>query len=71
MCSKLIKNPSFNKRSKHIQVKYQLIREMVEEGLIDVKYLSSSQMLADVLTKSLSKVKHTKFVTEMGVLPIV
>lgn len=50
---KLINNPIYHKRTKHIDVKYNFIREKVEAGLIKIKYISSSNQLADILTKSL------------------
>lgn len=50
---KLIHNPVFHKRSKHIDVRYNFIREKVESNLIRIKYVESSSQLADFLTKAL------------------
>lgn len=50
---KLIHNPVFHKRSKHIDIKYNFIRENVEAKIIDIKYVESSRQLADFLTKAL------------------
>lgn len=50
---KLIKNPVFHKRSKHIDVRYNFIREKVEQNIIEIKYVESSCQLADFLTKAL------------------
>lgn len=50
---KLINNPSYHKRTKHIDVKYNFIREKVELGLIKVEYVPSNEQLADILTKPL------------------
>jgi hypothetical protein len=50
---KLIKNPVFHNRSKHIDIKYKFIRDNVETGNIVIEYCPSEFQLADILTKSL------------------
>lgn len=50
---KLINNPVYHKRSKHIDIKYNFIREKVEQGYLGIKHTSSSNQLADFLTKAL------------------
>lgn len=50
---KLIHNPVYHKRSKHIDVRYNFIREKVEENIIEIKYVKSACQLADFLTKAL------------------
>ena len=56
-CIAMSANPVFHKRTKHIAIKYHFVREKVESGEIDVKYVSTKQQLADILTKPLSKQK--------------
>ena len=53
---KLIKNPEFHKRTKNIDVRYHFIREVYEDGHIDISYVASADQLADMLTKALPKV---------------
>ena len=57
----LVKNVIVNKRSNHIDVRFQFINEKVSEGLINIKYCPTQEQLADILTKSLSFVKFDKF----------
>jgi hypothetical protein len=38
----LIKNTVLHRQSKHIEVKYHLVRESIENGIIKVEYWSSS-----------------------------
>ena len=57
----LSKNPRFHNRTKHIDVAYHFIREKVNDKSIDVKYCSTDQMLADVMTKSLPRQTFQKF----------
>ena len=56
----IIKNGQFNKRSKHIDVRFHFINEKVREGLIQVKYLCSENNVADIFTKALNAVKFQK-----------
>lgn len=50
---KLIHNPIYHKRTKHIDIRYNFIREKVEQNIIVIKYVESSIQLADFLTKAL------------------
>jgi len=59
---KLAENPVHHKRTKHIDIKYHHLRELVENQEILLKYCPSEDMMADILTKNLSKQKHIKFV---------
>ncbi|KMQ87096.1 retroelement pol polyprotein [Lasius niger] len=52
---KLVKNLEFHKRTKHIDVRFHFIREVYENGQVDIKYVPSSKQLADILTKALPK----------------
>ncbi|CAK1589341.1 unnamed protein product [Parnassius mnemosyne] len=50
---KLIHNPIYHKRTKHIDIRYNFIGENVEQNVINVQYVKSSHQLADFLTKAL------------------
>lgn len=52
---KLIKNPQFHKRTKHIEVKYHFVREMHEKNEFQLKYISTTEQLADICTKPIMK----------------
>ena len=54
----LAKNAVFHKRSKHIDVDFHYIRELVKNKCIQIDYLKSECMPADIFTKSLQKCKH-------------
>ena len=55
------KNPKFHARTKHIDIKYQFIRDKVESGELLLKYCPSSDMIADMLTKALPRTLFQKF----------
>lgn len=52
---RLIKNPEFHKRSKHIDVRYHFIREKYEQNEFVLEYISSKEMIADIFTKAVPK----------------
>ena len=53
----LVENPVHHQRSKHIDIRYHFIRDQCNQGNVSVKYKPSSDMIADILTKSVSR--HT------------
>lgn len=65
---KLTENHVFHDRLKHIDIKYHFVREQVEKDRIQLKYLSTEEMLADIFTKGLGKVKHNKCLQGLGML---
>ncbi|XP_075077342.1 secreted RxLR effector protein 161-like [Nicotiana tabacum] len=57
------KDPKFHCKTKHIDIKYNYARDMVRRKVVNVKYVSTKDMLVDPLTKPLSRdafVRHTK-----------
>jgi hypothetical protein len=56
-----------NNRSKHIDVRYNFIKEKIEEGTIKIIYCPTENQTADVFTKPLSEVKFLKFSNDLGV----
>ena len=57
-CIALAKNPMHHSRTKLIDVQHHSIREKVEEEVIELRYCSTQQMVADVITKGLARDKH-------------
>jgi len=63
---KLSKNPQHHNRTKHIDVRYHFIRKCNQDGLIELAYIPTTEMVADILTKALPRVKHDKHMLGMG-----
>jgi len=57
----LMRNGVFNRRSKHIDVRYHFLSENIKKGKIKLSYVPSSENLADVFTKPLGNVKFAYF----------
>jgi hypothetical protein len=49
------------KRTKHIKNRYFFIKQFIDGGLINVVYLSTHKMVADVLTKVVNGMKFHDF----------
>ena len=49
----LAENPDFHKRMKHIDTKFHWVREVIERGVLLLKFLPTRFMAADGLTQPL------------------
>ena len=57
----LAENPTFHRGSKHIAVRYHLIRQEVEEGRLQLAHIPTDCMPADGLTKALKSLVYMRF----------
>ena len=62
----LAKNPEFHKRTKHIDIRYHYVRELVEDKKVEVFYVSTDDNPADLFTKNLGRIKFLKFREMLG-----
>ena len=57
----------FHDNSKHIEIKYHYIRDMVQKGVVKLQYVTEEQ-ITNVLMKPLARVKFEYFREKLGVL---
>ncbi len=55
------KNQSINPRSKHIDIRFHYIRELITQNKIKLMYIKSEHNLADGFTKYLNGTMMTRF----------
>jgi hypothetical protein len=55
-----VKGIPISSRTKHIAVRYHRVRDEVENGAIEPKYVATSENIADFFTKVLTKVTFAK-----------
>ena len=60
-------NPVFHDKSKHIENWYHFIHDMVQKGAVELHYIPTDDQIANVLTKTLLKVKFEYFRGRLGV----
>lgn len=57
-CIELVRDSKFSYKTKHMDTRYKMIRDMVQQKIIHVKYCPTEEMVADILTKPLPAIKH-------------
>ena len=63
-------NPVFHDKSKHIEIKYHYIRDVVQRGVVKLQYVVTKEHIADVLMNPLARLKFEYFREKLGVLQI-
>ena len=65
---RLSENSVFDDRSKHIDIRYHFIRDMVQRGSVRLHHIGTNEQVADILTKLLGKVKFLTFRENLGIV---
>ena len=58
--------PRFHERTKHIGIRYHYVRTAIEQNLIHLFYIPTTENPADLLTKSLSRELHKRHTNRLG-----
>ena len=65
---KLSKNPVLHGRSKHIDVRFHFLRNLCNDGVIELNYCSTRDQLADIMTKPLKVEEFQHLLSALGML---
>jgi hypothetical protein len=47
------KNPTIHKRTRHLEMRHHFLRDHVEKGDIEIRYIDTERQLADIFIKPL------------------
>lgn len=64
---KLSRNPVMHGKSKHIDVRYHFLRELVNDGVVQLQFCGTRHQLADILTKPLKLESFRELRWKLGV----
>ncbi|EKD16066.1 copia-type reverse transcriptase-like protein [Drepanopeziza brunnea f. sp. 'multigermtubi' MB_m1] len=67
----LAKNPYLTERSKHIDIAYHYVRDLVDQRKSSLSYIPTAEMAADGFSKPLPKVLFQRFVRMIGAIEII
>ena len=62
----LSKNQIISQRSKHIDIWYHYICEVIDKGFVKIFFIDGNDNPADLFTKNLGRVKFEKFRAQLG-----
>ena len=62
----IARNPVFHSRTKHIDIRHYFIRKAIQDGVIDLRFCPTNEMIADVLTKPFSRNRFEQLRRLMG-----
>jgi hypothetical protein len=69
---RLLTNPTAEMQTKlrHVDIHNHWARQETENGSMKVSWISTKDMVADLLTKALPSDKHARFMRQLGLVPI-
>ncbi|CAI7896635.1 unnamed protein product [Closterium sp. NIES-54] len=62
-------DPVYHARSKHIELRYFFIRELIQRSLLAVRKIAAEANLADIFTKALLRPAHSPLLRLIGLFP--
>ena len=65
---RLSKDATFHGHTKHIDVHFHFICQTITSGNIEIIYIPTENMTADIFTKSLARIKFEKFRADLNVM---
>ena len=69
-CIANLRNPINSKYTKHIAVRFHFAREAIAKGQVDIRWISSAQNVADMMTKALPKGSFSEHRTAVGLTQV-
>ena len=60
------KDPKYHGKTKHIDIKYNFVRDLVAQKEVNMKYISTHDMVADPFTKPIPRDTFNRHVRSLG-----
>ena len=64
------KNYMMHSKTKHIEIKYHYVRELVQDKDVKMEYVNKKEKIADIFTKVLPNDAHEYLKGKLGVIPL-
>lgn len=64
---KLSRNPVMHGKSKHIDVRFHFLRNLVNEGALQLSFCGTQQQVSDIFTKPIKLEAFLEFINKLGV----
>jgi hypothetical protein len=61
-------HPEFHSRTKHIDIAYHFLRDLIADGTLNTIYVNTLENLADLFTKGFPRQRHEDLTYRIGVL---
>ena len=65
---KLVHNPIYHARTKHIEIQHHFVREKIQSKEIDLIYCNTTDNVSDIFTKPLGKMNFEECRKQLGVV---
>ena len=62
------KNPVQHARTKHIEIRHHFLRDNVEKKLVEMKFIGTSDQIADIFTKALNREPFESLRLQLGMI---
>jgi hypothetical protein len=69
-CIALYHDHKFHAHTKHIEIQYHYIHEVIKNGMVKLQYCNANENIVDIFTKSLTKDKHQNCASQLGITTI-